>query len=377
MRILIGISYYYPNVSGLSIYAKNLAESLASQGHKVEVITSRHTGELEYKSKENNVSVKRVWTPFKIGRGAIMPTYVLEAYKSVKEADVVNCHIPSFEIVILVILAKLLRRKVIITHHCDLSNWPGLINQITERITYLSLLISGMLADKIVVYTKDYADSSVYLKHFKDKLVYILPPVKVVVAKKKMARIYKGIHPKIGFAGRVAREKGIKYLLEAITHIDKKITSNLKIFIAGPKKEVIGGGFEEEFNKLYKKYKSKIIYLGALNELEMADFYSMLDILVLPSIERIESFGFVQVEAMLSGCPVVASNMPGVRMPIVLSGMGELAEIRDSKSIASKITKILTSRKKYVKSQKTIQAIFNYHNTINAYGELFKNISKK
>ena len=40
-KILLGISYYYPNVSGLTLYAQRLAEGLAGDGYDVEVLTSQ------------------------------------------------------------------------------------------------------------------------------------------------------------------------------------------------------------------------------------------------------------------------------------------------------------------------------------------------
>ena len=376
MRILVGISYFTPNISGLTIYAENLAEGLSKKSHEIEIIASQHLRFLpKGEIKGNNIFIKRVWTPLIFGRGPIMPTYPIEAFFSVVRSDVVNCHIPQFEAVFLCLWAKLFGKKIVLTHHCDLSNWPGLINQITEKITYMSLLAAGFFADKIVVYTKDYADSSKYLSHFKSKLVYILPPVRVQTPPKDNISKYKNIKYKIGFAGRIAREKGITYLLETIPLLEKKLQGSFKIFLAGPSEEVIGGSYEKEIEYLLRKYKNYIVYLGPLSQKQMAGFYGLIDVLVLPSIERLESFGFVQVEAFLSGCPVVASKIPGVRMPIRLSGMGKTVPIKNVKELARSILEILEDRRKFVKPKKRIEKIFNFEKTINEYEKLFKNLS--
>ncbi|OGM11248.1 hypothetical protein A2Z22_00615 [Candidatus Woesebacteria bacterium RBG_16_34_12] len=377
MKILLGISYYSPNISGLTIYAKNLAEELVKKGYDVEVLTSRQQKDLSTRENLNGVLVKRVWTPFIFGRGPIMPTYPLDAYFAVRKADIINCHIPSFEAIFICFWAKLFRKKIVLTHHCDLSNWPGLINQITEKLAYASLLVQGLLADKIVVYTKDYADYSGYLQRFKSKLIFCLPPVKVekLDGKYKSKFKYKNVKYKIGFAGRIAKEKGIEYLLNAIPLIEKDFGNNFKIFIAGPGKEVVGGGYIKELNDLIKKYKKYLIFLGPLNPKQMAGFYKLIDVLVLPSTEKIESFGFVQVEAMLLGCPVIASDLPGVRMPIKISGMGKTVPIKNSNALADSIIEVIKGKDKFVKPKKVIERVFNFEKSTNTYEELYKNVS--
>ena len=54
----------------------------------------------------------------------------------------------------------------------------------------------------------------------------------------------------------------------------------------------------------------------------MGSFYTCIDVLVVPSINSTEAFGLVQVEAMMMGVPVVASDLPGVRVPVQKQGWG-------------------------------------------------------
>lgn len=375
MNILVALSYYYPNISGLSIYAKILSEELVKTGYKVTVLTSRHKSGYKHVSFENGVRVKRLWTPFIFGRGPLMPTYPFEVVEEVIKSDIVNIHTPQFEGLFLALLAKIFRKKIVLTHHCDLSGWPGILNRIAEGAAFTSLLLMGKLADLIIVYTKDYADNSEYLKRFKNKLVYLLPPVRFPNPSGKLSKLGNGPKYKIGFAGRIAREKGIGFLLSAIPNIENKIGHNFRVCIAGPGKDVVGGGFEKELSKLIEKYKNYLIFLGPLDQKHMAMFYNSIDVLVLPSTERLESFGFVQVEAMLSGCPVVASNLPGVRVPIELTKMGEIVPVGNPEKIAEAIVKVLSSRKKYIKTKKQIREVFNWKDTINRYEKIFKSLS--
>jgi glycosyltransferase involved in cell wall biosynthesis len=290
---------------------------------------------------------------------------------------VVNCHIPQFEAVIICLWAKLLKKKIVLTHHCDLSSWPGIVNQITEKATAVSLFISGLLADKIVTYTKDYAKHSNYLERFKDKLVYLLPPVKLEGAEGNsgIKKAFSRAKYRIGFAGRIAQEKGIEYLLASIPLLKEEFKDDFKLFLAGPGKEVVGGGFKDGIRKSAERHKDYVVFLGPLSRGEMTSFYGMLDVLVLPSTQRLESFGFVQVEAMLSGCPVVASNLPGVRIPVKLSGMGETFPVADVKALAKSIVEVVRHRRDYIKQKGEIRRVFNYTNSIEGYEKLYKSIS--
>lgn len=369
LKILIGLSYYYPNISGLSIYAHTLATELSNRNYDITILTSRHKNTLPQKEISEKITIKRIWTPAIVGRGPIMPTFPLEAFKEVRNTDIVNIHIPSFEGVFLAFWAKLLGKKIIVTHHCDLSGWKGLLNQLTEKIVYASIFITCVLAEKIVIYTKDYADNSRFLSNFTDNLVYCLPPVKLQKTSKRLQS--KPRQYNIGFAGRIAQEKGIDVLLHAIPFLRKYLGRDFKIYLAGPSKEVIGGGFLDELSSHLKTYSDHVVLTGTIKPQDMGSLYEVIDVLVLPSTQKIESFGFVQVEALLSGVPVVASDMPGVRIPIQLSDMGTTFKVGDSADLAKKIVEVLAKSKQFIKPKSEIEKIFDYKKTINFYEKIF------
>ena len=371
MKVLITISYYLPNISGLTIYARHLAEELSKRGHRVVVLTAKQSGELANEEKINSVKVKRAWTPLILARGPIMPFYPITSFFEVMRSDVINCHIPQFEAVFPAFWAKMLGKKVYLTHHCDLTVWPGLLNKIAVGVTYLSLLITGLLADKIIVYTKDYADSSRFLQIYKNKLLYQLPPVKLDEETNKVNNIGNEKF-RIGFAGRIAKEKGLDILIKTIPDIKNKLDDNFRIYLAGPYKEVIGGGKEEELEKLVNEHKQHVVLLGALNSRQINYFYQNMDVVVLPSTQNIESFGFVQVEAMLSGTPVVASDMPGVRMPVNLTEMGKITPVADSERLAKNIVYVLKNKKRLEGRKKATRKIFEFKKSIDFYERLFK-----
>lgn len=374
MKILIGITYYYPNISGVSLYAKRLAEGLTQKGHQVTVITSRHLNSLPTEEEINQVKVIRVPVNFKIGKGVLMFRLPFVVFKEAKTAQIINCHLPQFESFVFALIGKLLRKKVFLTHHTDLSGWKGILNRISEASVWFGQLFSGFLCDKIIPYTKDYADHSWYLRLFKNKLTFVLPPIYIgqpapKVKKEIIQKIGKTGFV-IGFAGRIAKQKGIQYLLKTIPYL-KKTFPKFKIVFAGPYKEVIGEKYYEEISSLINQYQDYLVFLGPLPEEKMASFYSLCDVLVLPSHDRLESFGLVQAEAMLCRCPVVATNLPGARVPVSLTGMGEIVPPKKPKLLAKAIIKVLKNKKNYLKNYPKAKKIFNPEQTILSYEKLF------
>ena len=98
---------------------------------------------------------------------------------------------------------------------------------------------------------------------------------------------------------------------------------------------------------MLKKYKVNYLFFGNLTSKQLAAFYKSIDVLVLPSINQTEAFGMVQAEAMVAGTPVVASNLPGVRMPIKMTGMGKIVEPKDVNGIANAIEEVLKNKNSY------------------------------
>lgn len=380
MKILISLSYYYPNISGLTIYAKNLSEEFVRRGHEVTVLTSQHRRNLPKKEVVNGVSVERVPYLFAFSKGFFMPRYVFYAFCLVRCADAVFICLPQFEGFIVALLAKLFRKRVCCAYVCEISLSLGGFSWFIEQLLHVANFVSMIIADNIITFTEDYARSTNLLRYVWGKTIYILPPVlslqvhreEKVRLSKKLPRMPKHI---IGFVGRFATEKGIEYLLQAIPILKKRVQKDFLILIAGPSDPVGEEKYRVNIELLLRKYRDYVSVLGVLPPQQMGAFYSLLDVLVLPSVNSTEVFGMVQVEAMLCGVPVVASDLPGVRVPITVTRMGELASVGDSYDLAHKIAKVLLHKRRYVKRRRFIEEQFALKSTIEAYEKLFTSLS--
>lgn len=100
------------------------------------------------------------------------------------------------------------------------------------------------------------------------------------------------------FAGQVGVRKGIPWLVEAF----RQLPRDWELHLAGP----IEPGMDQVFARLDM---SRVVLRGPLNRQILAEEYRRAAIFCLPSIE--EGFGMVILQAMASGCAVVASTATG------------------------------------------------------------------
>jgi len=371
-KILFSLTYYEPNISGVTICVKRLAEGMAERGHQVTVLSSWYKDALPQREKKNGVRILREKVHFRLGKGVFMLGLPITAWREVKKHDVVNCHLPQFESFVFAIIAKIQKKKLVLSYHVDLWGSSGLINFISELAINTVQFISSLLVDEIVVYTKDYADHSPFLKYFKKKIIVIRPPVISQKPSEQYTALLKqrlkGVGFKIGYSGRIVEKKGIPSLLRTIPYLRKEL-GFFKIIFAGPGKEVVGENYPCKIRNLLNKYKDFLVFLGSLSQPQLSSFYRLIDILVLASEK--ESFGLVQVEAMFSGCPVVVSNLPGARDPVEKTGAGEIVPVGNPRQLAQAIIKVLKNKRRY--RQKTLKAkkIFNYQKTLDQYERVF------
>ena len=376
MKILIVLTYYRPHISGLTIYVERLARALAMRGHRVTVLTSHYAKELPYREVLDGVTVIRHPVLFRMSKGSIMPGFLSRAWVLMRQNDIVSVHLPQAEGGPLAIIGKFLARKpVVLTYHSDLQLPPGLFNRVIDRLVFLSNSMAAVFADRLSAYTEDFAHHSPYLSKFSRKIIIIPPPIQIsppdpdlVTALKQ--RFHTNGHAVVGFAARFAEEKGINYLLGSIPLVREKIPA-VKYLLAGQYENVIGENVWERLQPQIQQYREHLEFLGQVPVQEMGNFFGACDVLTVPSINSTETFGLVQVEAMLSGCPVVATNLPGVREPIRMTGMGEVVPIKDAHALADAIVRVLQDRSKYVRPRQEIAEMFAIEKTVAAYEQLF------
>ncbi len=380
MNVLLVLTYYHPHVSGLTIYVKRLATALAERGHGVTVLTSRYDPALPAEEMLDGVRVVRMPVLFRVSKGVIMPTFPFHAWSLIRQHDVVSVHLPQFEASLLGLLGRLAGRPVVLTYHCDLQLPRGWFNRIVDKVVFVSNYFAGHLAQAIVAYTQDFAEHSHFLSRFLNKVHIIPPPVVMPPPDPEEVEAFRTAHdlhgrPVVGMAARLATEKGVEVLIEALPTL-LKTYPRLKVLFAGQYKNVMG-------EEAYYRHLMPLIeslgpdhweFLGVLGQDQMPAFFAACDVLVVPSLNSTESFGLVQVEAMLCGTPSIASNLPGVRQPPRMTGMGAVVPIGDAEALAEAIHRVLRSPEDYARPRSLIEQTFSLERTVGGYEDLFDRV---
>jgi glycosyltransferase involved in cell wall biosynthesis len=379
MKILVSLLYYRPYVSGLTIYAERLSRALAARGHQVTVLTSQYDRSLPREEALHGVRVLRVPVAFRLSKGVIMPSYGLVAWKMVREHDVLNLHLPQFEASGVALRGHWLKKPVVLTYHTDLKLPPGLFSRLIDRAVMVSNRLAARWVDAVAAYTKDFAVHSPFVSRYLPKVHVIPPPVDIPTPKPEdvaafRARWNPGGNRLIGMATRLASEKGVEVLLDALPHVHREFP-DAHVMYAGQHEGVLGE--EAYFRKLaplFDRWRGHITFLGILDPYQMAAFYSNLDTLVVPSTNSTETFGLVQVESMLCGTPSIASDLPGVRQPVRMTHMGEVVPVGDSAALAEAIMRVLRNRDRYVRPRGDIEALYSTDRTAERYERLFEDL---
>lgn len=383
MNILVCLTYYRPHYSGLTIYAERLARALAEAGHQVTVLTSRYDHNLPAQIEQDGVKVMRLNVAWRVSKGVIMPSMPFQAFQLAKKADVVHLHVPQLDASYIAVLSRLIGKPVVLTYHCDLMLPKGLVHKIANQVSHLANHVSAIAANVIVTNTRDYAEHSPFLRHYLNKVQVIQPPTElppVSEAEIEQLRMKVGIQNDeqvIVMAARMATEKGVEFLVQAMPEVLERHPKARVLFV-GQHENVFGEeAYALKLTPLIERLGKAWSFLGVLPSKELAAVFHLANVLVLPSINSTESYGMVQVEAMTCGTPVVATDLPGVRQPVAMTGMGLVVPPQDAKALAHAINTILDNPVRFSGDAAAVAERFSSKTIAQQYVAIYKKLAEK
>jgi glycosyltransferase involved in cell wall biosynthesis len=193
--------------------------------------------------------------------------------------------------------------------------------------------------NKIIVHTETYAATSRVLWSHHPTVIptgvdleRFRPDVNGSAVKKEICPEGQNL---VMFVGRLTFHKGIEYFIDASRYVED---TKFLVVGEGPYRKRL------EVHRLNSPRGFNVVFTGNVPDEELPKYYAACDVFVLPSVSRLEGFGLVMVEAMATGKPVVASNMPGMREVMTDGEEGLLAEPLNSEDFAEKINTLLADK---------------------------------
>lgn len=380
LKVLFLLTYYHPHLSGLTIAAGNRAEALARRGYGVSVLCSRNREELPLEETIRGVRVRRVPIRFRAGKGVWMAGYGQRMTEEAREHDVLVQCLPASPVEVwwAARAARKLRKPLLIDYACDLHLPGGWSARAIERAAQWGHDVVAREARAIVVATADYAEHSPFASRYLAKVRNVpltiaepSPDPKAVAALR--AKHAPNGEKLIGFAGRMAAEKGLEILLKAVEILQTKDIP-VRLLLAGEVHGVIGeDAYRRRILAQMKPLGDRCRVLGVI-EPDLSAFYGACDVLALPSLNRTESFGMVQVEAMLCGTPVVASDLPGVRVPVQQTGMGKIAPPGNAPALAEALQEVLAHPARFQAPPETVRDAFSAERSVDGFEQLLREV---
>jgi phosphatidylinositol alpha-mannosyltransferase len=138
------------------------------------------------------------------------------------------------------------------------------------------------------------------------------------------------------FVGRLEKRKGFRYLLEAFRFI-KAAAPDARLLVVGQYEQADA----RRFVRYVRRHRLKDVhFVGYVSNDDLPRYYRTASVCCVPST-GFESFGIVLLEAMASGTPVVASNIPGYREVLTNGREGVLVPPANAEALASAVLALL------------------------------------
>lgn len=340
MRIVAAVCSYPPYRGGIGNAAARQAAALADAGHEVLVLCPRHDG-APAGERDGAVKVRRLPALARHGVSALVPTIAAH----VARADAMLLHYPFYGGAEAAALAAAAARVPYAAYfHMDVParGLRGAVLRAYDR-TLAPAILRG--ARRVMVSSRDYAAATTVGRLGLRTLVELpygvdverFRPGPADPAAMAAAGIADPSVPIVLFVGGMDAGhafKGVPVLIDAMAGIPH---DEAQLVLVGD------GGLRPGFEARARSAGVRAVFAGDASDEALRSLYRAAAVAVLPSTTREEAFGLVLIEAMASGTPVIASDLPGVRT-VIDSASGRLAPPGDAAGLRTAIRETLADR---------------------------------
>jgi glycosyltransferase involved in cell wall biosynthesis len=284
--------FYPPHRGGMESHVYDLAVRQARTGN-VRVIAASDNLHAEI-SEPEGVQLHRVGRLATVASMPVCPKLVAAIRNA--PANLVHMHTPNPGAALAFLLSGH-AGKLVITHHADTMG-----RKLLRKLSDPFVVRAMQHASRIIVTSGRYLNSSPELAPFRDKCRVIPLGIDVRAQNPMKVSDVRDLRERFGdriivAVGRLVPYKGFDVLIRAMRRVD----AHLLLIGSGPLAAKLGSLAAES------GVAHKVTMLDRVGDL--APYFAVASLFVLPSVTRAEAFGIVQVEAMAAGLPVINTDL--------------------------------------------------------------------
>jgi glycosyltransferase involved in cell wall biosynthesis len=301
MRVLYLYKDYYPILGGIENHIKMLAEGLRARGVDAQVLVTNTANRTAQEIIEG-VPVFKTARQINVSSAPVSLPFFPAVHRREAGVDIAHLHMPypPGE------LAQLLMgrsRRVVATYHSDIVR-QRVLGALYRPFLWQVLRRAHLIAVSNPVYIQDspflrrYAEKCRVI-HFGVDLTRFAPTPAVAQQTAAWRARYAG-QPLLLFVGRLRHYKGVDVLIEAMRQVE-----HVHALIVGV------GPMAQAWHTQAQAMgvTDRLTFLGELNDADVLALYHAASLFVLPSTNRAETLGIVQLEAMACGLPLLCTEL--------------------------------------------------------------------
>lgn len=345
LTILIAADTYPPHVNGAAQFGYRLAKGMTGRGHTVHVLACRADNGKSFTEFRDEATVHRLRSHGVFTHDYFRICLPWEIKKEIGllfdriKPDVV--HIQSHYMIGEHVLCEAEKRgiRIVATNHFMPENlnpflpFPQWFKDIVGRISWKDM---GKVMGKADVVTTPtpLAAKAMHQHAFLRKVLPLSNGIDSAAYELRDGEVIgRHPHPTVLFAGRLAEEKHVDVLIDAVAKTPAELNVHL---------EIVGGGevraaLEHRVSRL--GLQGRVKFLGLASDDDLREAYIKADLFCMPGTAELQSL--VTLEAMSASTPVLLADAMALPHLVRDGENGFLFTPNDSDDLAAKITRVL------------------------------------
>jgi glycosyltransferase involved in cell wall biosynthesis len=346
LTILIAADTYPPHVNGAAQFGYRLAKGMTARGHNVHVLACRPGKGASYSEFSEEATVHRLRSHSVPTHEYFRITFPWEIKKEIGllfdriQPDVV--HIQSHYMIGEHVLYEAVKRgiRVVATNHFMPENlnpflpFPQWFKDIVGRISWKDMGKVMGQADVVTTPTP-LAAKAMHQHAFLRKVLPLSNGIDAAAYELRPDEtVERHASPTALFVGRLAEEKHVDVLIDAVAKTPKDLDIHL---------EIVGGGevrpaLEAQVARL--GLTDRVRFLGMASDADLRRAYITADVFCMPGTAELQSL--VTLEAMSASTPVLLANAMALPHLVRDGENGYLFAPNDSDDLAAKLASVFS-----------------------------------